>query len=902
MHFNKLKYTFPIFVSLLLAITSTGLAQANSGTNGKSKNSESDFRSLQTVKITSHDKVILDGKLEEKIWQQAPIATNFIQRTPNEGKPATENTEARIIYSDDALYIGIRAYDSAMDSIAATLFRRDGSAYSDWVYVNIDSYNDNRTSFNFAVNPRGVRKDILTFNDSNEDIRWDAVWETATTIQDDSWIAEIRIPLSQLRFDAKKKNQTWGINFQRRLARKEEVSFWSPTPQDASGFVSRYGNLNGIKDLPSVNHLEVKPYASGNFTRAPGESNNPYYSQNDWQGSVGADIKYGITSDFTLTGTVNPDFGQVEADPAVINLSAYESYFPEQRPFFQEGTDIFEFGRTQTFNSFGNPQVFYSRRIGRQPQGNISGAKPNAEYVDVPNQTTIASAAKVSGKTDGGFSLGILNAFTLRENAQYRTTENEDGSISVEPPTNYFVGRVKQDLNEGRTVIGAYGSAVNRMIGAEYLENSLHNSAYISGLDFEHSWNDRDWILSGVISGSNVNGTSDAILKTQQSSARYYNRIDADYLSVDPNKTSLNGYAGELSFAKYGGEHWRGSVTYSVVSPGYEVNDIGFENRADYHAASYLVQYRETDPGAPLRNYNAALYANHAYNFGGAMINNGYGFFSNFSFTNLWSLNLEAGINGKKYDDRLLRGGPLTQAPSNNYYSAVVSTDQSKTISFTVGHLRIQNTDGEIERDVFLDMNIRPTSYIQITINPSYNFQEDTDQYITSIEDNLATDTYNRRYVFSDIDRTTLSTSFRLDWTFTPEMSLQTYVRPFISSGDFYNYKEFTTPRKFDFNIYGKDQGTIEENDETYTVDPDGNGPAQSFSFDERDFNFKAIQTNAVFRWEYKPGSAFYLVWQQDRSGSTLHNDFKFRRDVNQLFNSRPTNVFLMKFSYWFGT
>lgn len=321
-----------LFVTLLFVATNMLIAQESAGTNGKTNSSETAFPTLRAVKMDLQNEIVLDGNLDEAIWQQASIATDFIQRAPDEGKPATEKTEVRVIYSNDALFVGIQAYDSAMDSVAATLFRKDGEAYSDWVFVNIDSYNDNRTSFNFAVNPRGVRKDILIFNDSDEDVRWDAVWETETTIQENCWVAEIRIPLSQLRFDSDKESQSWGINFQRRLARKEEISFWSPTPQDASGFVSRYGNLTGIQKLPDINRLEITPYTSGSLTRAPGESDNPFYNSSDWSGSVGADIKYGITSDFTLTGTINPDFGQVEADPAVINLSAYETFFPNNDP------------------------------------------------------------------------------------------------------------------------------------------------------------------------------------------------------------------------------------------------------------------------------------------------------------------------------------------------------------------------------------------------------------------------------------------------------------------------------------------------------------------------------------------------------------------------------------------
>lgn len=891
-------------VLILFFAASALLAQGTNGTNGSngnSHNSESSFPSLKAVKLDPDKDITLDGKLEEALWLQAPVATNFIQRTPNEGAPASEKTEARVLYSDNAIYVAIEAYDSAMDSVAATLFRKDGAAYSDWVYVSIDSYDDNRTSFNFAVNPRGVKKDILIYNDTNEDIRWDAVWEASTTIQDSSWIAEIRIPLSQLRFDADKDSQKWGINFQRRLARDEEIAFWAPTPQDASGFVSHYGELTGIGKLPSVTRLEITPYASGSLTRAPGEPANPYYHSNDWEGSVGADIQYGLTSDFTLTGTVNPDFGQVEADPAVINLSAYETYFPEQRPFFLEGTDIFEFGNTQTYNSFGNPLVFYSRRIGRQPQGDVSASGVEPEYTKRPDQTTIASAAKISGKTNGGFSLGILNAFTLREKAQFRTTTSEDGSITVEPPSNYFVGRVKQDFDGGRTTIGAYGSAVNRIIRADYLKNSLHNSAYIGGIDFEHSWNDRDWIVSGVLSGSNVNGSSEAIGQTQRSSARYYNRVDADYLSVDPNRTSLNGYAGEISFGKFGGDHWRGSVTYSVVSPGYEVNDIGFENRADYHATSYYLSYQESSPRL-FRYYELWAYAGHSWNYGGNLIDNYYRTGAYVQFKNRWSFNYNVGINGKQYLDRITRGGPVAERARDWNLNININSDQTKKVSFNVGTYQRTDVSGEYDHMYWTTLEIRPATFIQVSIAPELTIQKDTDQYVTAVADPLASQTYDHRYVFADIDQTSLSTSVRLDWTFTPSMSLQTYARPFITSGNFYNYKEFTTPYKYDFNIYGEGRGTIQENDGTYTVDPDGSGPAGTFSFDDQDFNFRSIQTNAVFRWEYQPGSFVYLVWQQDRSGSSPHNDFRFGRDVNRIFDIKPTNIFLIKFSYWFGS
>ena len=899
----KKNLTSIIVLGLLLLVVINPLevkGQESTSKNTATGSDNSALPSIHALKIETDESITLDGFLNESIWKRASAATGFTQRTPNDGSPATEKTEAYVIYTSDAIYVGAKAYDTFPDSIAATLFRKDGSAYSDWFYVNIDSYNDDRTSFNFAVNPKGVRKDILIYNDNSEDIRWDAVWEAKTQITDEGWIVEMKIPLSQLRFNARESVQNWGINFQRRIARKEEISFWSPTPQEASGFVSRYGELNGVQDIERPGRLEILPYASSSLTRAPGLSSNPYYSANDFTGSVGADIKYGITSDFTLTATVNPDFGQVEADPAVINLSANQTFFAEQRPFFLEGTDIFQFGRTESYNSFGNPLVFYSRRIGRAPQGNISNAGVNAQFSDRPDQTTIASAAKVSGKTNNGFSLGVLNAFTLQEKADYTTQGNQEGSISIEPPTNYFVGRVKQDLNDGKTIIGGYGSAVNRFIDADYLKNSIHKDAYIAGADFEHSWNDRDWIVSGVVSGSSVSGSKQSLLRTQQSPARYYNRVDADYLSVDPNRTSLNGYAGELSLAKYGGD-LRGSVTYSVVSPGYEVNDIGFENRADYHAIATGLLYRETDP-KHFRFYEVWSFNTFAWNYGGDMIGNYYNAGGYMQFNNLWSFNANVNFAGDIYLDRLTRGGPVAKRAKDWNFNFNINSNQTKTVSFNVGAYNRWDEASEYDHNVWAGISIRPSTNIQINVSPSFTVQKDVDQFVTSVADPLATQTFDTRYVFANIDQTTLSSSIRVDWTFTPDMSLQLYTRPFITSGNFYSYKEFTTPREFEFAVYGKDRGTISENNGTYTVDPDGNGPASEFDFGERDFNFRSIQANAVFRWEYTPGATLFLVWQQDRRASQQVGDFRFQRDFSGLFDTQSTNVFLIKLSYWFGT
>ena len=877
------------------------------------------FPSIRAVRLTPEHTIALDGKLDEAVWRQAAVAGGFTQRDPEDGKPATERTEARVIYTDDVIYVGIKAYDSAMDSVAATLFRKDGTAYSDWVYVSFDSYNDDRTSFNFAVNPKGVRKDILIFDNDSEDIRWDAVWQAETQINDDSWTVEMRIPLSQLRYSTKEIDQNWGINFQRRIARKEEIAFWAPTPQDASGFVSQYGQLEGIQDLKKPVRLEIIPYASSSLTRAPAQPGNPYFESNDWSGSVGGDIRYGLTSDLTLTATINPDFGQVEADPAVINLSAYENYFPEQRPFFLEGNEIFQFGNTKTFNSYGNPLTFYSRRIGRAPQGNISRYNQynsNAAYdpdqgdnvyTNLPDQTTIAGAAKVSGKTRSGWSVGLLDAYTMKETSPFQAgrtgSGSTEGQFPVEPWSNYLVTRTKKDFNNGNSVIGGFLSATNRNINNRYFKEFLHSSAYLGGVDFEHNWDDRNWTLSGTFSGSQVNGSKEAILLTQQSPVRYYNRVDSDKLSVDSNKTNLNGFAGEFSLRKSGGEHWRSSITYSEVSPGYETNDLGFQNRADYRAVATSLTYQETDPNF-LRYYELWSFNTWAWNYDGDIIGNYYNAGAYAQFNNLWSVNMNINYAGKAYVDHLTRGGPVAERVKDWNFNLNINSDQTQKVSFNLGtsqrwDFAPRNDAGEFDHAVWAGINIRPATNIQLSIAPELVIERDTDQYVTTVADPLATNTYGSRYVFANIDRTTFSTEVRLDWTFNPDVSLQFYGRPFVTAGNFFDYKEFAKPRTFNFDIYGEDKGTITEAENSYMVDPDGTGAADPFTFPKQDFNFRSIQTNAVFRWEYLPGSTLFLVWQHDRRSSDLFNNFKFRRDFSGLFNAKPTNVFLIKLSYW---
>ncbi len=865
-------------------------------------NTGSAVRTLQTFRLDSAS-VIIDGVLDEAVWRQAEVAVGFTQIRPAPGAPATERTEARLLYAAAALYVAARLYDAAPDSIAGSLFRRDGNEYSDWFYVMIDSYFDRRTGFSFAVNPRGVRKDFLIFDDQEEDLNWDPVWRAAARIDDEGWTVEMRIPFSQLRFSEAAGPQPWGLNFQRRIARRGEVAFWSPVPADLSRYVSAFGTLHGLANLSRPVRLEAQPYVVSRLTRAPeGAPGNPFYDANDLFANVGADFKYGLTPDLTLTGTLNPDFGQVEVDPAVVNLSAFETFFPEKRPFFVEGSEIFSFGNTRTFNNFGFVQYFYSRRIGRSPQRSLGGFR----YVDAPEATTILSAAKVSGKA-GGWSVGVLDALTPVEKARYVTADGAEGSEPVEPLTNYLVGRLKRDFGGGRSVVGGLFTAVNRRLSEPAFEPLLHRAAYVGGLDFSHSWAERRWTLSGFASGSLVQGEPTALLRTQRASARYYQRPDADYLSVDSSRTSLSGYAAEVSLAKTGGAHWRGSLTYKELSPGLETNDLGFMSATDRRALSTYAEYQERQAGRVFRNYGFYGFTNHTWNFGGDNIFTGYAVGSWATFTNFWSVNGQARVSPWAFNDVLLRGGPLAAFPAWQSAFLEVESDSRKPVVVEAGVFARRDVTGEYDREFYLDVNLRPTSALQIVLEPEIAFERDTDQFVASVEDALATATFGRRYVFADVTSTSFSLDARINWTFTPNLSLQLFLQSLFVASDFSNYKEFLRPRTYDFAVYGEDRGTLafDPQTQTYSVDPDGDGPAASFSFGNRfgqgDFNFRSLRGNFVLRWEYRSGSTLFFVWQHLRSNVGPEDDLALGRDADALFGEPADNIFLVKLTYWLG-
>ncbi|HMA46178.1 MAG TPA: DUF5916 domain-containing protein, partial [Frankiaceae bacterium] len=494
----------------------------------------------------------MDGRLDDPAWTSAPSYADFTQREPNDGQPSLERTEFRVVFTDEALYVAVRAFDTQPDRIVGQLTRRDQNSPSDWAIVIVDSYHDRRTAFDFWVNPAGVKLDLYRSNDTDEDDGWDAVWDVATQRDGEGWTAEYRIPFSQLRF-ARADELRFGFNVCRQVVRLNELSCWRPLPRSASGIVSLFGDLEGLSGIQPPRRFEVLPYTVGRTARTITEPGNPFRTGEEYAARVGADVKLGIGSNLTLDATVNPDFGQVEADPAVLNLSAFETFFAERRPFFTEGVNIFRFPLSLGDGDDANEQLFYTRRIGRAPQA--SPDVPVGGHAEQVQQTTIRAAGKLSGRLPSGWTIGALGARTGPQSAGLDSAGVRSRQV-VEPATNYFVGRLARDFRDGRTMIGLFGTAMNRELPARL--DRLRSSAYALGLDWSHRFRRDTYQFRGRLVGTSVYGSTDAMMLTQRSPVHFFQRPDRDYGPVyDTTRTSLAGYAGQMEFGKIGGGHWR---------------------------------------------------------------------------------------------------------------------------------------------------------------------------------------------------------------------------------------------------------------------------------------------------------------------------------------------------------
>ena len=833
----------------------------------------------------------IDGHLDEAVWQQATPISDFTQRDPDEGEPASEQTEVWVLYTDDAMYVGVRAHDSQADEIRGQLTRRDEDSPSDWIGVAIDSYYDRRTAFAFLVNPAGVKRDVYYFDDGDADNSWNAVWDVKTTRDSEGWTAEFRIPFSQLRFQ--KGQDRFGFNIYRRIDRLNEEQYWRVPPKGENGFVSRFGELVGLDGVDPPRRVEVLPYmaATGDlYNKDPG---NPFRAGKDRTGSMGVDLNLGLTSNLTLSATVNPDFGQVEADPAVVNLSAFETFFPEKRPFFLEGIDIFQFGIGLGDGDGGNEQLFYTRRIGRAPQGSADRRGGHREQI---GQTTILGSAKLSGKTPSGWTVGTLASVTAEESASAIDSAGNPFKDVVEPRSSYFVGTLARDFRDGQTQIGIFGTAMNRSLPDQGNLNWLRNRAFSGGLRWSHRFANQTYSLSGWVAGSHVRGSETAIAITQRSSARYYQRPDNEHVTYDPNRTSLSGVAGRLSFGKIAGSTMF-STGVDTRSPGFEVNDMGFQRNADRSISWLWIGQRWLEPGKVFRRFQMNFNAWTAYSYGWERTGTGGNVNGNFTFLNYWRGGFGIGRDLEALSVGALRGGPAFISPGGSNVWASLGSDPRKTFRFGVSSFYGRQDDNSgWSHHAAGNLSWRAATNLDFTIAPSIFRQRDGRQYYT-FSNALNQD----HYVFGELEQTVTSLTLRADMTFTPNMSLQVYAEPFVAVGDYTTFKEISDPRAdtFDdrFNVFSDEQ-ILDDGEGNISIDLDGSGQGDIF-LGNSDFTVVSFRSNVVLRWEYMLGSTLFFVWQHNRSDDNNNPNYDLTSHVGDIFNAPASNTFVVKINYW---
>ena len=843
----------------------------------------------ETTRITGEPPVV-DGALDDEAWTAVAWGENKYQWEPDDAAPPSQRTLFKVLYDNRYLYVAWRAFDDEPGKIEPRLGRRD-EFNGDWVEINFDSFNDKRTGFSFNVGASGVRGDEFISQDGEEwDGSWNPTWDGKSQLDSLGYTAEARIPLSQLRF-GKADRQEWGMQVNRRIFRTGELDVWAPVKQAEQGWVSRFGRLRGLDGIRARKPLEVQPYVLAQLrTGGKFADDDPFGRTTDSRLSTGVDGRVGLSNDIVADFTINPDFGQVEADPGAINLDGFQIFFREQRPFFVEGRNIYDF-------RLGGDLLFYSRRIGGAPSRFIPEDQAVGRFVRQPENTTILGAAKVSGKTRDGLSIGLLSSVTERERATIIDLDGERKEV-VEPLTTYNVGRLQQDFNEGNSSLGVMLTGVNRGLEDDgFLADRLHKSAYSGGLDLVHRWKDRAWQLQASGIFSQVRGSLSAINRTQTAFEHLFQRPDADHLSVDTSATRLTGTGGSVALSEEAGK-WTFRAEAGYRSPELELNDIGFMNSTDEIGTAVRVSRRWRTPFGKFNNLTWTNRVRADWDFGGNSLgrsfNTGvFGEFRNFSGFNLF-------VNAEQQDisRNALRGGPLLRRPRGYFVGAGYRTDSRKKIVVGVDAAAGGGFDGNVRgQSVGLDLNYQPTDALGLSANLNVDWNERNDQYVATLTRSDGT----QDYLHGSIERQTVSLTLRATYNLTPDFTVQYYGQPFVARGVYDRFKNVADPLAKDFGDrfvdFTTDQIRYDEVNDRYRVSYDG-GATADYTFGNPDFNFLQFRSNLVVRWEYKPSSVLFLVWSQGTTGGADPAKTAFAALADDLFAQDLRNTFLLKATY----
>ena len=845
----------------------------------------------QPVYTTSRlvtDRPVIDGKLDDECWKHGTWAGDYHQFIPDEGEKPTFPTELNIQYDDKYLYVAFRAFDGEPDKIVRMSGVRDETV-GDMVGLTLDSYRDYRTGFEFTITAWGQKVDLVLFNPMNWDFNWNAVWKGKVGMEDSAWVAELEVPLSQLRY-SNQDEQVWGMHTWRWISRLQEESNWEIQSKTGPGMLYNFGELRGINGLKKSRRLEIMPFVLGDLKTMEKEPANPFAENGrKWGGNLGLDAKIGISSNFTVDLTVNPDFGQVESDPSVMNLTAFETFYEEKRPFFLEGLTIFDY-------EFDEKNLFYSRRIGHSPS--LTFNPTDTTFVSSPDKTTILSAFKFSGTTSKGLSLGLIQSVTANEFARISDLHGNISRRIVEPLTNYTVARIQKGYKAGNTVLGGMLTSTNRFIEDNSLE-FLSRNAVTGGFDLLHHWRDKEFFLDVKLLGSYVNGTRQAITALQESSARYYQRPGANYLDYDTTRTSLSGFGGKLRIGKGSKGFWRYSAGVSWLSPGLELNDLGYMNSTDEININGELSYFVNKTVSVFHTYSVALEQFNSWNFNGTFLGSGGHLSFTSEFVNNYTFSANVIFHSQAIDPRKLRGGPAMIIPYSMMVFGQTKTDPSKKLILEFGY-QYEGSGNKSARTFSLQpgLSVRPLNSLKIGITANYSGNHDELQYI--LRKNLVNPGPGQRYILGTIDQKTLGLTFRVDLNISPEFSIQYYGSPFISRGTYSELKRIINPEAENYNdrfaLYQDPvlSGTLYQ---LYDFD---SGTREDYSIFNPDFNFHQFRSNLVAKWEYRLGSFIYLVWSGERTGRNTLSDASIGESYRQLRDVFPNNIFLIKLNYWF--
>jgi hypothetical protein len=825
---------------------------------------------------------VIDGRLDEDFWtKQGEWTLDFVQVTPYERMPSSSPTRAKVMYDDKYIYVGVYCKDNEPEKTIRFIGNRDENNLGDLISIAFDTYHDFRAAPEFNICAGGNKTDLIVTDKLNINRSWNAVWEGKTHVNtaDSCWTAEFRIPFSQLRYN-QQGDDVWGLHIRRVIRRNNEVQNWSMIPLKNNGHVFSFGTMDGMKDLPKSKEIEILPYTMAKYRRAPEVPGSPYQKQNKWAANMGLDAKFGL-SDYTMDVTINPDFGQIELDPSVMNLTAYETFYDEKRPFFLEGKHIFDFAN-------GSDMLFYTRRIGASPSYRPTGIDNVNSFAETKENVPIIGALKLTGTNRNGVTIGVIQSVTARSSAKVTRAGEAEQKEIVEPPTNYTVLRAQKNW-EGNTLLGGMITSVNRAMDKPHLEDFMVRDAFTAGVDFTQYFNNRLYYIEMKGMFSSLNGTKEAISLLQRNSVHYYQRDFAeDYLGVDDNRTSLNGTSGYVKIGRKGNAKIYFSETFKWITPGFDANDIGYLKQADILSNNTNVEFRQTDIWKFFRSNTLTFTQDNYWNFGGTPYLNSGGLAWKSMFLNRYELLINENYTWNSLDTRILRGGPDLRYDAFSLTDATFNTDKSKRVMFMFNYINRFNSDRITKMQTLApSLTFRLSNHVSLTGKFNYVHNRDNTQYVTN----------SPVYLMGYMDQKTYGLTMNLQVNVTPDISIQLYGSPFTSTAKYSDFKEAADTRShsLDKRYYTYTPEEISLNAGRYTVKTD----SENYSFANPDFNFNEFRSNLVARWEYTPGSTIYLVWEHRMSNRQNYFLSAWDDNLDRMFGLPTTNTFMVKVNYW---